>query len=244
MFAINVSRQTCFFLSLTLLLLLTLLTACAGGPSSPTPAANSTHEPTTPRSVVPTSSQPAEGVAATIPAGSHPEIDVESGSAAQLTFIGSDTTNISTNVYSLPYKKKGNRITISFGQAISQALEITIPRQANLTVTVTEGNVTVENLQGSLNVTLTRGTIHIKKLTPRGINTIQTENGTIDLTLAPSASCHLKAQTSFGAVISGYPTLTEKRDGEGDQVNGVLHDGSQTNVNLIVHYGTITIGPA
>ena len=52
------------------------------------------------------------------------------------------------------------------------------------------------------------------------------------------------SETSFGAVISGYPALTEKRDGEGDQVNGVLHDGSQATVNLIVHYGTITIGPA
>jgi hypothetical protein len=239
-----VSRKTTFFPSLALLLLLFLLPACGGTPSSPTSTrADSTYEPATPHSTVAMLTPPDEGVAATIPAGLQPEIAVDSGSAKLLTFVGADTTNISTNLYALPYKKKGNQVTISFGQTISQALEIQIPRRASLTVTVTEGNVRVENFQGTLNVTLTRGTIQLHNMLPRGVNTIQTENGTIDLTLAQSAACHLSAQTRFGAIVSAYPALSAQRSGEGALVNGVLHGGAQTTVNLIVHYGSITIGP-
>lgn len=239
----NRAQHVPLCLSLVLLASLCLLNACAGGPTSPTHTATSTSTPL-PASPVPTFALPAVGVAAIIPVGSAPEITVESGSAKQLTFIGSDTRSISTNLYALPYKKDGNRVYITFSQPLSQALEIHIPRAATLTVTLTEGNVTVDALQGPLNITLTSGTIHLKNFTPRGKDTIQTGSGLIDVTFAKDAACNLKAQTNFGTIVSGYATISMQRDGEKAQAAGIIKNGSGASVNLIVGAGTITLGPA
>lgn len=230
-------------LSLILLASLCLLSACAGGPAAPAHTARPTSTPL-PASPVPTFALPAVGVAATIPVGPAPEITVESGSAKQLTFIGSDTQSISTNLYALPYKLDGNRVYITFSQPLSQALEIHIPRAATLTVTLTEGNVTVDTIQGPVNITLTSGTIQLKNFTPRGKETIQTESGLIDVTFAPNAACKLKAQTNFGTIVSSYATINMQRDGEKAQAAGIIKNGAGASVNLIVGTGTITLGPA
>jgi hypothetical protein len=240
----NVSRNASLCLSVTLLSFLCLLSACAGGFTSPVSTApGSTSKPTSPTSTQPTLSLPDEGVAATIPVNPKPDIFVEGGSAEQLTFVGTDTKNISTNLYALPYKKKGNRVDISFGQPLGQALEIQIPRESNLTVTLTEGNVTVTTLQGPVDIHLTNGTIHLKDFTPSGTNTIQTESGTIDVTFAKDASCSLKAQTSFGTIVSGYAAISGKRNGEADEASGSIRNGSKTTVTLTVGSGSITLGP-
>lgn len=245
MYAASVSRKMPHCFSLVLLFFLCLLSACANGPTTPAQtSAGSTVGPALPTSTVPTISLPNDGVAASIPLEPNPEIFVQGGSATQLTFVGMDTTNISTTTYALPYKKQGNKIYVEFGQALAPALEIHIPRQAQLTVTLTEGNVTVNNLQGPANITLTSGTIHLKNFTPHGTSILQTKSGTIDVTLAKDASCSLTAQTSFGTIVSGYPTLHEKRSGETDSATGSINHGAGTTLNLSVNYGSITIGPA
>jgi hypothetical protein len=57
----------------------------------------------------------------------------------QLTIIGANTQSISSNSYALPYRKKGQAIDLNFGQTIPH-MQITIPIQATLTVTLTAGN--------------------------------------------------------------------------------------------------------
>jgi hypothetical protein len=192
---------------------------------------------------VPTLSLPDDGVAASIPLEPDPEIFVQGASATQLTFVGMNTTSISTTTYALPYKKQGKKIYIQFSQALTPSLEVHIPQKGQLTVMFTEGNVTVNNLQGPANITLASGTIHVKSFTPHGTSILQTKSGTIDVTLAKAASCSLTAQTSFGTIVSSYPTLHEKRSGETDKASGSINHGTGAILNLSVDYGSITIGP-
>lgn len=241
----NVSRKISLRVLIVLLPFLCLLSACASGPAAPARSStNSTSKPASPVGTAPTITLPAEGVAATIPVGPQPEIFVESGSAKQLTFVGSAARSISTNLYALPYKKEGNKVYISFGQTIDQALVIQIPRQASLTVTLTEGNVSVETIQGAVNITLTGGTINLKNFTPQGTDTIQTGSGTIGVTFAKNASCSLKAQTNFGAITSGYATISEKRSGQKAEASGTIRGGTGATVSLTVDHGSISLGPA
>lgn len=240
----SVSRKAALRLSVILLLFLCLLSACASGPATSTSTSTTSGSTSGPASPASTITLPDEGVAATIPVGPQPEISVEGGSARQLTFVGSDTPSISTNLYALPYKKKGNTVDISFAQPLSQALEIQIPRGASLTVTLTEGNVVVNTIQGLVNVTLTSGTIRLTNFTPHGTDTIQTESGLIDVTFAKDASCSLKAQTNFGTIISGYAAISARRSGERANASGTIRNGSGATVNLTVGSGSITLGPA
>ena len=245
MLTAGISRKVLLRFLVPLLSFLCLLSACASGPVAPPHAGpTSPGASTSPVATAPTISLPDDGVAATIPVRPNPEIFVESGSAKQLTFVGSDTTSISTKTYSLPYKKAGDKVYINFGQTIGQPLVIQIPRKASLTVTLTEGNVSVETIQGSVNITLTGGTISLKNFTPQGTDTLQTENGTIDITFAKDASCSLKAQTSFGAITSGYAAIRATRNGEKASASGTIRGGSGATVNLTVDHGSITIGPA
>lgn len=240
------SRCAFIRFSVLLLALLCMLSACINAPDSHTSTSSTTTLNNTggPPAPAPTINLPDEGVAATIPIGANPKIFVASGNAAMLTFIGSNTQSISTNLYSLPYVKHGNTVIINFGQSIGQPLQITIPRTASLSVTLNNGNVVVDSLQGQTSLTLnTSGTIHLKNFIPHGINKIQTKSGTIDVTFAKNASCSLKAQTSFGAIISAYSAISAQRSGMTAAASGTLNNGSGATVNLTVGYGSITIGP-
>ncbi len=238
-------RNKFLLFSITFLLSLSLLSACASGPASPTTATTSItpHNTGAPASPVSTITLPDEGVAATIPMGSKPDITVESGSAKQLTLLGSNTQSISSDSYALPYRKKGNAVSINFGQTIAQPIKLTIPAQSTLTVTLTAGNVVVENIQGQVTITLTSGTIQLKNFTPHATSTITAQSGTIGATFAKQASCDLNAQTNFGAIVSGYATIREKRSSMKAQASGIIGHGSSTIVNLTTSYGSISIGP-
>ncbi len=241
-------RNKFLLFSIAFLLSLSLLSACVGDPASSTTA---TTQPTSttqrntgaPASPVSTITLPNEGVAATIPVGSKPDITVESGSAKQLTLLGSDTHSISSDSYALPYRKKGNAVSINFGQTIAQPIKVTIPAQSTLTVTLTAGNVIVENIQGQVTITLTNGTIQLKNFTPYATSTITVQSGTIDATFAKQTSCDLNAQTEFGAIVSGYAAIREKRSSMKAQASGIIGHGSSTIVNLTTSYGSISIGP-
>jgi len=236
------SRKTSFILAGMLLLAVSLLSACAASPASSTSSTpgKTTGTASTKAALV----LPDQGVAASIPVGLNPEIVVESGNATQLTFIGSDTENLSTGSYAIPYKKKGNKLLINFGQTLGQPMEIKLPYETNLTVTLTSGNVTVDTIQGQVVVSVNNGTIHLKNFTPRGTDTIETRTGTIEATFAQNASCQLKAQTQFGAIVSGYPAIKEKRDGMKAEASGTISNGSGAMVTLTTESGSITIGPA
>ncbi len=247
----DVSRRMSLWLASVCVVFCCLLGACMGGPGSTSPgssAALATQEAYARlnASVVPTSTftLPDAGVAASIPVSSHPDITVESGNATHLTFVGAATQTISTNLYALPYAKKANAVTISFGQNIGQALVITIPRQASLSVTLTTGNVVVESVQGQVDVTLASGTIQLKNFSPRGTDTLSIKSGTIGVTFAQDASCSLKAQTDFGAIVSGYASIAEKRTGMRAEAAGSIHGGTGAIVSLATVYGSISIGPA
>lgn len=232
-------------LSILLFALVCLFSACGGSSLS---VKQST--PSTQRNPVSTAGTavPAytadSGVAASIPVGTDPNIAVESGNATQLTFVGSDTTSVSTDLYAFPYKKEGNTIVINFGQTIAQALTISMPRQANLTVTLSDGNVTIDTIQGQVSVTLASGTVQIKNFTPRKTDTIETRSGSISVTFTHDASFTLKAQTNFGAIVSGYSAISEKRSGMQASASGTVNKGSAATVSLSVGYGSITLGPA
>jgi hypothetical protein len=236
----KVSIRLRFIFQSSLCLLVLILSACASTPASSTYTATSTY---------PTSSTDNTTTGNTedssyIVVGPRPEIIVKSENAAQLTFVGSDTQkNISTDRFSLPYKKEGNKVTIDFGEAVVQSLEIKVPREANLNIILANGNVVVSSIQGQLAMTLASGTIQIKNFAPMGKNTIQSKNGTIDVTFADKSSCSLKAQTNFGAIVSRYSAINEKRSGMQDQASGTIGSGSGATVNLVGGYGSITIGP-
>ena len=228
------------FLS-SLCLVALVLSACASTPASSTPVGTNAN----PTSNADSTSTANVGDSSYIVVGPRPEIIVKSENAAQLTFVGSDTQkNISTDRFSLPYKKEGNKVTIDFGEAVVQSLEIKVPLEANLNVVLANGNVVVNSIQGQVAMTLGNGTIHIKNFTPMGKNTIQAKNGTIDVTFANKSSCSLNAQTNFGAVVSHYPAISEKRSGMQDQASGTIGSGSGATVNLVGGYGSITFGPA
>jgi Putative adhesin len=211
-----------------------ILSACASTPTSST---------YTPASIDSTSASNV-GDTSYIVVGPQPKIIVKSVSAAQLTFVASDTQkNISTNGFSLPYQKQGNTVTIDFGEAVMQSLEIKIPRASNLSVTLGSGNIVVNSLQGQVAMTLTNGTIHLKNFTPLGTNTITSKSGTIDVSFANKSSFHLNAQTKFGAIVSRYAAISEKRSGMQDEASGPIGNGSGATVNLQGEYGSITIGP-
>lgn len=238
-------RNMFLLFSLALLAFAGLLSACADGPaSSPAPGLATPRSTGVPLSPVSTITLPDEGVAATIPVGPTADITVESGSAKQLTFIGADTRSISSNSYALPYRKKGNAITISFGQVLAEALEITLPARSHLTVTLTTGNVSVENFQSQVTVALTSGTIQLKKFAPHGISTITVQSGTIDVTFVKQAACRLNARTDFGAIISGYPAIPEKRSGMQAQAAGVIGNDADSGVDLTTNSGSISFEPA
>lgn len=237
-----VRRTIALLLSVFLLLLLSLLSACTSGSASSTSSTPTRTSGTPlPKSTL---SLPDEGVAATVPVGAHPDIVVESGNASQLTLVGADTENLSTTSYAIPYKKKGNQVLINFGQTISQPIEIQMPRAANLTVTLTAGNVVVDSIQGQVAITLNNGTIQVKNFTPHGTSTIEAQSGTINVTFAKKASCSLKIQTDFGAIVSGYPAIKEKRNNMKAEASGTISNGDGATVKLTTGYGSITIGPA
>lgn len=222
-----------------------LLSACSSGPFSQTPTYSIATPNVTsgPPSPAPTIVLPDEGVAANIPVSANPNIFVASGNAKQLTFIGTDTKSIATNLYAMDYLKEGNTTIVNFGQSLSQPLEIMIPRGANLTVKMNNGNVTVDSLQGQVSITLVSGTIQLKNFTPHGTGTIETKSGTIDVTFAKNASCNLTAQTNFGTIVSNYPAISQKRTGTKVEAAGMISNSSRTTVNLKVTYGSITLSP-
>jgi Putative adhesin len=244
MFTVYISPKAClrlrFILPSLLCLVVLLLSACASTPASSTYTT----------SAYPTSSTNNTSAAnaadsSFIVVGPRPDIIVKSENAAQLTFVGSDTQqNISTDRFSLPYKKQGNKVTIDFGEAVVQNIEIKVPRAANLTVILPSGNVVVASIQGQVAMTLGSGTIHIMNFSPIGTNTIQSKSGTIDVSFANKTSCSLKAQTNFGAIVSHYAAISEKRNANEVAASGVIGIGSGALVNLIVKYGSITLGPA
>ena len=241
MFTSPISQRFRFIFLSSLCLIVLILNACASTPASNTYTGTSAY-PTS--STDSTSAGNAED-SSYIVVGPKPEIIVKSENAAQLTFVGSDTQkNISTARFSLPYKKEGNKVTIDFGEAVVQNLEIKVPRAANLDVILAAGNVVVNSIQGQLTMMLANGTIRIKDFTPLGKNTIQSKNGTIDVSFADKSSCSLKAQTKFGAIISRYAAISEKRSGMQDQASGTIGNGSGAMVNLVGGYGSITLGPA
>ncbi len=240
MFTSHTSQSLRFIFLSSLCLVLLILSACAGTPTSSTSTAASAY----PASSTDNTSAGNVGDSSYIVVGPRPEIIVKSENAAQLTFVGSDTQkNISTDRFSLPYKKAGNKVTIDFGEAVVQSLEIKVPREANLNVILANGNVVVNSIQGQVAMTLASGTIHIKNFTPLGKTTIQSKNGTIDVTFANKSSCSLKAQTNFGAIVSRYSAISEKRNGMQDEASGTIGSGSGATVNLVGGYGSITIGP-
>jgi hypothetical protein len=240
MFTSHITQKASIHLHLVLLsslcLLVLTLNACASAPTSGTYPTTSTDSSASTASV---------GDTSYIVVGPQPKIIVRSVSAAQLTFVASDTQkNISTNQFSLPYQKQGNTVTIDFGEAVVQNLEIKIPREANLSVTLGRGNIVVNSLQGQVTMTLANGTIHLKNFTPLGTNTITSKSGTIDVSFAHNSSFSIKAQTRFGAIVSRYSTLTEKRSGMQDEASGTIGNGSRATINLMGGYGSITLGPA
>ncbi len=221
-----------FILLSSLFLAMLTLSACT---STPTTTAYPTSSPAT----------ASVGDTSYIVVGPHPEIIVKSVSAAQLTFTASDTQkNISTSGFSLPYTKQGNKVTIDFGEAVVQPLEIKIPREASLSITLGSGNIVVNSLQGQITMTLSNGTIHLKNFTPLETNTITAKSGTIDVSFAHNSSFHIKAQTKFGAIISHYSTLNEQRSGMQDEASGTIGNASGATVNLTGNYGSITLGPS
>ncbi|HZR39122.1 MAG TPA: hypothetical protein VFB12_03345 [Ktedonobacteraceae bacterium] len=231
MFTANISRKVSmrprFVLPPFFCLILLILSACTSQSTSsvPTPTA-------------------AKGDALYIPVSKKPEIIVKSENAAQITVVGSDIVQtISTDRMSLPYKKEGNKVTIDFGETVIEHVEIKIPRQASLSVTLKEGNIAVDTIQGQVSITLNNGPIRLMNFTPLGTNTITTKNGTINTTF-DKASCNLKAQTDVGAIVSGYSTIKEKRSGMKDEASGIIGTGSAATVNLVARYGSITLGPA
>jgi hypothetical protein len=240
MFTSYIPQRFRFIFLASLCLVVLILSACAGTPDASTSIGSSAY---------PTSStdNPAAGNAedsSYIVVGPKPEIIVKSENAALLTFVGSDTQkNISTNGFSLPYKKVGNTVTIDFGQAVVESLEIKIPSEANLDIILASGNISVNSIHGQLAMTLGSGTIHIKDFSPLGKNTIQSKNGTIDVTFDAKTSCNFKAQTNFGAVISHYAAISDKRSGMQDEASGTIGNGSGAMVNLVGRYGSITFGP-
>jgi hypothetical protein len=237
MFTSRIAQKASIHLHLVLLsslcLLVLTLSACATTPVSSTyPTASS-------------ASTASVGDSSYIVVGPQPKIIVKSASAAQLTFVASDTQkNISTNQFSLPYQKQGNTVTIDFGEAVVQSLEIKIPAEANLSVTLGSGNIVVNSLKGQVVMTLANGTIHLKNFTPLGTNMITSKSGTIDVSFAHNSSFHLKAQTKFGAIVSRYSTLSEKRSGMQDEASGTIGNSSGATVNLMGGYGSITLGPS
>lgn len=218
-------------------LILLMLSACAGLPDANT---TSTYTPSS------TTTTPASSMkdALYIPVSANPNIVVKSVSAARLTFVASDTQqNISTSRFSLPYKKQGNTVTIDFGETVVQDLEIKVPRQTNLTIMLTEGNIIVDSIQGQVAIALSSGTIQMKNFAPYGTNTIASKNGTIDVTFAAHSSCSLKAQTDFGAIVSRYSAISQQRNGMQAKASGTIGSGSGAIVNLSGGYGSITFGP-
>ncbi len=122
-------------------------------------------------------------------------------------------------------------------------MQITIPIQATLTVTLTAGNMTIDNLQGQLTVTLGSGTIHVTHFTPTGTSAITTGSGTIDVTFTPLAACQLTAQTAFGSIVSRYPSIQPLRNGMQSHASGTLGSPKNTSVQLKVTDGSISLGP-
>src|SRR5438552_11523189 len=135
--ASEASRRLRFMLLSAFGLILLMLSACASLPDTNTA---STYTPSSTYTIPASSMKDA----LYIPVSTNPNIIVKSVSAARLTFVASDTQqNISTSKFSLPYKKQGNTVTIDFGETVVQDLEIKVPRQANLTIMWTEGNIVV-----------------------------------------------------------------------------------------------------
>lgn len=182
-----------------------------------------------------------EGDALHILVSTRPQILVK-GKNAVLSFLGSDAQQtISTERMSLPYTKVGNKVTIDFGETVIQNLTIRIPRESDLSVMLANGSVTTDTIQGQVVTQLGSGTIHLKNFTPRGRSMLKTQNGTIDVHFARQISCNLHAQTGFGAISSGYPTITEKRSGMQAEASGMIGNAAGTMVNLVVGYGSITV---
>lgn len=238
----SVSKRLRFLFFLPGLFLL-MLSACASTPDASTVRTYTGPSMYTP---VSTAANPVGSAMDSrfIPVKTSPDIVVKSENAALLTFVASDAQqNISTSQFSLPYKKEGNKVTIDFGEAVVQNLEIKVPRRSNLTLIMNTGNVIVDSIQGQVTMTLASGTIQLKNFAPRGTNTITTKSGTINVTFAATSSCNIKAQTGFGAIVSHYAAISEVRNGMQAKASGAIGNGSGASVNLVGEYGSITFGP-
>jgi Putative adhesin len=220
-----------------LLSLLLFLSSCNADSSS---SSNDTNSMTHTNATVTT------GDTTFIPVDQKPDISIKVSDVALLTLTGSDTQQaISTSQMSMPYQKQGNQVSIDFGQVVLHQLEIKIPHEANITIIVTNGNIVMNSLQGQLSISLKSGTIHVNKLTPVSSNAIQNTNGTIDVTLTQNIACSIQAQTSFGAIISGYSNLKEQRSGMQDKTSGNIgNDTGNTSINLVTQTGSISVKPA
>lgn len=179
----------------------------------------------------------------TIPVEANPDIIIKSVNANQLSFIGTNQQSITADTHTFAYEKEGNSVTIDLGETVEKPLEIQIPREANLTIHLENGNIAIDTLQGQVSIALISGTISVKNFTPSGINEITTKSGTIDVTFTEQATCNLTAHTNFGAIVSNYTEITEKRDKMKSNAEGIIGKESDINVNLAAESGSITLGP-
>jgi len=179
---------------------------------------------------------------ASIAVGSKPDIIVKIKDAVRLIFVGSERPNISAGTVAIPYTKEGNKVTIDLSATVVQSLEIDIPRQANLDLSMEGGNVVIDTFEGRATIALTSGTIGLKNFIPHGTNTINLKAGTINIAFAHSASCGVKAQTNVGAIVSSYTAIREQRSKMEAEAAGTIGSGTGAMVNLTTGYGSITIG--
>ncbi len=117
--------------------------------------------------------------------------------------------------------QQGNAITanVQDSQHGSVDLNVTVPENANLSLTTDSGNIDFDGTFGTT-----------------GTNHFQTTSGDITLTVPSSSAFHLDASTNSGSINSNFPNVNgqSKTSGAGQSVNSVVGGSSQNQMPNVV----------
>jgi hypothetical protein len=119
--------------------------------------------------------------------------------------------------------------------------------KGKLDLTTNNGTIDVDASEAIVTAETSNGNVAFTGTLSKGSHSMQTSNGSIELTLPATSQFQFAASTSNGSVTNRFPGLQTKSGKSGsNRLTGLIGSGSGADVDLILETsnGTITIEPA
>ncbi len=163
--------------------------------------------------------------------------------------------------------QNGNTISVSEDQGSDTSFDVTVPSNENLTLTTTDGSITVNGVNGQMTLQSSNGDITANNDVLTGSSSLSSNNGgvafsgsidagnyqfhstngSVDLTLPSNSNLQVNASTSSGSINSDFSSVNPQSQGNGAVAHGNVGNSSQaaqTQVTLTSDSGDINLHAA